>query len=117
MAEQKVYLDQEGLEKVVRYIHNELSYKMDKTDFENFDPENVVHLADLSDYAKKDEVVAQLPDNLVYDNDIADVLREADLDALATKEELEAVNQKASSAYHVKGSVANLAALEAVENP
>lgn len=90
---------------------------MDKTDFENFDPENVVHLADLSDYAKKDEVVAQLPDNLVYDNDIADVLREADLDALATKEELEAVNQKASSAYHVKGSVANLAALEAVENP
>lgn len=127
MADKKVYLDQEGLEKLVNYIKNELSQKANKGDIVDFElPDDVVRDADLVDYAKKDEVVAQLPSDLVYDadiidvvraSDIVDVVREADLDDLATKDELEAVEAKAASAYHAKGSVANLAALQAIEEP
>lgn len=117
MADKKVYLDQEGLEKVVRYIHNELDFKMDKTDFENLDIENIVHQADLADYAKKDEVVVELPDDVVREADLADVVRSADIENLATKDELAEIDAKASSAYHVKGSVADLEALQAIENP
>lgn len=127
MADKKVYLDQEGLEKLVNYIKNELSQKANKGDIVDFElPDDVVRDADLVDYAKKDEVVAQLPDDLVYDADIADVVRASDiadvvredaLDDLATKDELDAVKEKATAAYHVKGSVANLAALQAIEEP
>lgn len=117
MADKKVYLDQEGLEKVVRYIHNELNFKMDKTDFENLDIETLVRQADLADYAKKDEVVAELPDDVVREADLADVVRSADIENLATKDELAEIDAKASSAYHVKGSVADLEALQAIENP
>ena len=116
MADKKIYLDQVGLERLVDYIKNELSYKADKDEVIEL-PEDLVYEADLADYAKKSEVVSQLPSNLIYDTDIADVLREADLDDLATKDELEAVEAKATSAYHVKGSVANLAALQDIENP
>ena len=118
MADKKVYLDQEGLERLVDYIQNELSQKADKGDIVNIElPEDLVYEADLADYAKKNEVVAQLPNDLVYDADIADVVREAALADLATKDELEAVEAKATSAYHFKGSVANLEALQAIENP
>ena len=116
MADKKIYLDQVGLERLVDYIKNELSYKADKGEVIEL-PEDLVYEADLVDYAKKSEVISQLPSNLIYDTDIADVLREADLDDLATKDELEAVEAKATSAYHVKGSVANLAALQDIENP
>ena len=127
MADKKVYLDQEGLERLVDYIQNELSQKADKGDIVDIElPEDLVYEADLADYAKKSEVVAQLPNDLVYDADIADVVRESDiadvvreaaLDDLATKDELEAVEAKATSAYHFKGSVANLEALQAIEDP
>ena len=118
MADKKVYLDQEGLEKLVNYIKNELSQKANKGDIVDFElPDDVVRDADLVDYAKKNEVIAQLPNDLVYDADIADVVREDALDDLATKDELEAVKEKATAAYHVKGSVANLAALESIEDP
>lgn len=90
---------------------------MDKADFESFDPENIVHLADLAEYAKKDEVVVELPEDVVREADLADVVRTADLESLATKEELDKIETKASSAYHVKGSVANLEELQAIENP
>ncbi len=80
-------------------------------------PDDLVYDADLANYAKKSEVVSQLPQDLVYEADIADVVRSAALDSLATKDELEAVEAKATSAYHVKGSVANLAALQAIEDP
>lgn len=127
MADKKVYLDQEGLEKLVNYIKNELSQKANKGDIVDFElPDDIVRDADLVNYAKKDEVVAQLPNDLVYNadiadvvraNDITDVVREDALNSLATKDELEAVKEKATAAYHVKGSVANLAALESIENP
>lgn len=127
MADKKVYLDQEGLERLVDYIQNELSQKADKGDIVDIElPEDLVYEADLADYAKKSEVVAQLPNDLVYDADIADVVRESDiadvvresaLEELATKDELEAVEAKATSAYHFKGSVANLEALQAIESP
>lgn len=125
MADKKIYLDQPGLERLVDYIKNELSQKADKGELIEL-PENLVYEADLADYAKKSEVVAQLPIDLVYDADIADVVRTADikdvvreaaLDDLATKDELSAVEAKASSAYHVKGSVADLTALQAIEDP
>lgn len=125
MADKKIYLDQAGLERLVDYIKNELSQKADKGELIDL-PEDLVYEADLNDYAKKSEVVAQLPADLVYDADIADVVRvediedvvrEAALDDLATKDELSAVEAKASAAYHVKGSVADLAALQAIEDP
>lgn len=112
----KIYLDQAGLEKLVTYIKNELSLKADKGEMIEL-PDDLVYDADLADYAKKSEVVSQLPQDLVYEADIADVVRSAALDSLATKDELEAVEAKATSAYHVKGSVANLAALQAIEDP
>lgn len=125
MADKKIYLDQSGLERLVDYIKNELSQKADKGELIEL-PEDLVYEADLVDYAKKSEVVAQLPADLVYDadivdvvraGDIEDVVREAALDDLATKDELSAVEAKASAAYHVKGSVADLAALQAIEDP
>ncbi len=116
MADKKIYLDQAGLERLVDYIKNELSQKADKGELIDL-PEDLVYEADLDDYAKKSEVVAQLPADLVYDADIVDVVREAALDDLATKDELSAVEAKASAAYHVKGSVADLAALQAIESP
>jgi hypothetical protein len=116
LADKKIYLDQAGLERLVDYIKNELSQKADKGELIDL-PEDLVYEADLDDYAKKSEVVAQLPADLVYDADIVDVVREAALDDLATKDELSAVEAKASAAYHVKGSVADLAALQAIESP
>ena len=125
MADKKIYLDQAGLERLVDYIKNELSQKADKGEVIEL-PDDLVYEADLDDYAKKSEVVAQLPADLVYDaditdvvraTDIEDVVREAALDDLATKDELSAVEAKASAAYHVKGSVADLAALQAIESP
>ena len=95
MADKKIYLDQAGLERLVDYIKNELSQKADKGEVIEL-PDDLVYEADLDDYAKKSEVVAQLPADLVYDADIADVVREAALDDLATKDELSAVEAKAS---------------------
>lgn len=122
MADKKIYLDQAGLERLVDYIKNELSQKANKGDIVDIDlPEDLVHEADLAEYAKKSEVVNELPNDLVYEADIADLATKAELEALeddyATKDELEAVEAKATSAYHVKGSVADLAALQAIENP
>ena len=67
---------------------------------------------DLEPYAKKDEVVANLPDNLVYDTDIADVVRTSNLDEVVASLETEI-----GKLYHFKGSVANLEELQAIENP
>lgn len=107
MADKKIYLDQAGLERLVDYIKNELSYKADKGEVIEL-PDDLVYENDLAVYAKKSEVISQLPADLVYEADIAD---------LATKNELDAVRAKATSAYHVKGSVADLAALQEIVDP
>ena len=57
MADKKIYLDQVGLERLVDYIKNELSYKADKGEVIEL-PEDLVYEADLADYAKKSEVVS-----------------------------------------------------------
>ena len=51
MADKKIYLDQVGLERLVDYIKNELSYKADKGEVIEL-PEDLVYEADLADYAK-----------------------------------------------------------------
>lgn len=87
-------------------IDIQLSHKLEEI------PEDVVRDSDLNIYAKKDEVVANLPDNLVYDTDIADVVRTSNLDeVVATLED------EIGKLYHFKGSVANLEELQAIENP
>lgn len=67
---------------------------------------------DLEPYAKKDEVVANLPDNLVYDTDIADVVRTSNLNEVVASLETEI-----GKLYHFKGSVANLEELQAIQDP
>jgi len=60
----------------------------------------------LTEYAKKNEVVETLPDNLVYE---ADLNNYATLDILNTS--IEELKTRLNGVYHFKGSVDNLTAL------
>ena len=120
----KYYLDQEGVERLVSYLNSALDNKMDKGDIEI--PDDIVREADLADYAKKNEVVESLPNDLVYLDDLNsyvlastlnDYVQSSALDAYATAADLARVEGMASGVYHYMGSVANLAALQAIENP
>lgn len=73
---------------------------------------DVVREADISDVVRND--------------DISDIVREADLDSYAkvealddyaTNADLEALEGKVTGVYHYRGSVANLEALQVIENP
>ncbi len=101
----KYYLDQPGLERLVDYINNALGNKANIGDV----PANVVVQSDLADYALK-----------------SDIPESADLSGYATKEELEDYASAADLAdlegrvtgvYHFRGSVADLEALQAIQNP
>lgn len=131
----KYYLDQEGLERLVDYIQNELGDKVSKGDQISL-PNDLVYEADLADYAKKSDIpegqdlseYAKTEDlaDVVRDADIADVVRTSALADLATKAELEdyvtdddleALEAKVTGVYHFKGNVANLEALQQIEDP
>lgn len=80
MANQKQYLDQEGLERLVEYINNALRNKANIGDI----PEDVAKKADLinlatrdelREYIDVDELNAELTD-VVREGDINDVVRE-----------------------------------------
>lgn len=122
----KYYLDQEGLERLVNYIQDELGNKLDK-DAQITLPDDLVHEADLSDYAKKSDIPeGQDLSEYAKVADIADVVREDTLDAYATVEsledyatnnDLESLRGEVTGVYHFRGSVANLEALQAIKNP
>lgn len=135
----KHYLDQEGLERLVQFIHNALDEKADIGDI----PANValksdlidyVKSADMSEYINESELAAELQNmvktsdisdvvresditNVVRTNDIADVVREEDLQDYATNNDLESLRTSLATVYHYRGSVANLEELQAIENP
>lgn len=104
----KYYLDQDGTRELVNYINNGLSVKLEQ--------------ADLADYATKAELA-----DLDVDVDLTGYATEtfvqnqiAAIPAFDDSEiqaQLEALEEKTGGLYHFKGSVADLAALEAIESP
>ena len=104
MAE-KYYLDQDGVVRLVGYINDALDNKANVGDV----PANVVVQADLEDYALKSEI----PESA----DLSNYATKAELDDYATTSALAEVANQVSGVYHFKGSVADLAALQAIQNP
>ena len=104
MAE-KYYLDQDGVVRLVGYINDALDNKANVGDV----PANVVVQADLEDYALKSEI----PESA----DLSNYATKAELDNYATTAALAEVANQVSGVYHFKGSVADLAALQAIQNP
>ena len=122
----KYYLDEPGLERLVAYIQDELSNKVNKGE-QVVLPEDLVREADLADYAKKSDIPeGQDLSEYAKTADFADVVREAALANLATKAELEdyatdadlaSLRGEVTGVYHFRGNVADLEALQAIENP
>lgn len=127
------FLEEQEVRTLVNYINNSLNNKMDKGSIEL--PDNIVSIEQLiayaaskndlnalnstleNDYAKKTEVVNTLPDNLVYSEELKGYVPLSELEKYATAEELAQIKNKLNGIYHFKGSVDNLAALQAIENP
>ena len=101
----KYYLDQPGLERLVDYINNSLDNKANIGDV----PANVVVKADLADYALKSDI----PEG----QDLSGYATKAELEDYATANDLANLEGKVTGVYHFRGSVPNLEALQAVENP
>ena len=101
----KYYLDQPGLERLVDYINNSLSNKANAGDI----PDNVVVKSDLADYALKSDI----PEG----QDLSGYATKAELEDYATAVDLANLEGKVTGVYHFRGSVANLEALQAIENP
>ena len=101
----KYYLDQPGLERLVDYINNSLDNKANIGDV----PANVVVKADLADYALKSDI----PEG----QDLSGYATKAELEDYATTNDLANLEGKVTGVYHFRGSVPNLEALQAVEDP
>lgn len=101
----KYYLDQPGLERLVDYINNSLNNKANVGDV----PANVVVRSDLADYALKSDI----PEG----QDLSSYATKLDLEDYATAVDLANLEGKVTGVYHFRGSVANLEALQAIENP
>ena len=101
----KYYLDQPGLERLVDYINNSLNNKANVGDV----PANVVVRSDLEPYALKSDI----PEG----QDLSGYATKAELEDYATAVDLANLEGKVTGVYHFRGSVANLEALQAIENP
>lgn len=101
----KYYLDQPGLERLVDYINNGLDRKMNIGDI----PENVVVTEDLEPYALKSDI----PESA----DLSGYATKIELEDYATDADLEELANRVSGVYHYRGNVADLEALQAIENP
>jgi len=96
MAE-KYYLDQAGLERLVSYINNSLKAKANAADVptkEDFQE----YIDEATGYVDADELQAALSEYL-------------------TNEEFEEFKATLSTVYHFRGSVADLAELQAIQDP
>lgn len=96
MAE-KQYLDQQGLERLVEYINNALSAKADSASVPSKD-DLARYIEEATGYVDQEELEAALAD-YVTDNDF------------------ENFKDSLSTVYHFRGSVADLAELQAIQNP
>lgn len=96
MAE-KQYLDQQGLERLVEYINNALSAKADSSSVPSKD-DLARYIEEATGYVDQEELEAAL----------ADYVTDSDFDEF--KDSL-------STIYHFRGSVADLAELQAIQNP
>lgn len=96
MAE-KQYLDQQGLERLVEYINNALSAKADSSSVPSKD-DLARYIEEATGYVDQEELEAAL----------ADYVTDSDFDEF--KDSL-------STVYHFRGSVADLAELQAIQNP
>ena len=105
MADKKYYLDQPGLERLVDYINNSLNNKANVGDV----PANVVVQSDLENYALKSEIPAEM--------DLSDYATKQELGDYATATALQDLENRVTGVYHFRGSVADLDALTAIENP
>ena len=101
----KYYLDQPGLERLVDYINNSLNNKANVGDV----PANVVVRSDLEPYALKSDI----PEG----QDLSGYATKAELEDYATAVDLANLEGKVTGVYHFRGSVDNLEALQAIENP
>ena len=105
----KYYLDANGVRILVNAINNQLDNKVDRSELNSYatkdDLSNVS--VDLNGYATENYV-----NNVVNNLDIPD-----EYDDTEIREAIEELNQKTGGVYHYKGSVADLAALQAIESP
>ena len=101
----KYYLDQEGLERLVEYINNSLEGKANIGDV----PADVVVVSDLADYALKSEIPASA--------DLSAYATKAELEDYATDLDLADLANRVTGVYHYRGSVADLAALQEIQDP
>lgn len=101
----KYYLDQPGLERLVDYINDSLSNKANVGDV----PANVVVASDLDAYALKSDI----PESA----DLSGYATKAELEDYATDADLAALRGEVTGVYHFRGSVPDLEALQAIENP
>lgn len=105
----KYYLDANGVRILVNAINDQLENKVDRSELNSYatkaDLSNVS--VDLDGYATESYVT-----NVVNNLDIPD-----EYDDTEIREAIEELNQKTGGVYHYKGSVADLVALQAIENP
>lgn len=104
MAE-KYYLDQDGVIRLVGYINDALDGKANVGDV----PANVVVQSDLANYALKSDIPAEA--------DLSAYATKAELSDYATASDLTDLANSVTGVYHFRGSVADLTALQAIQNP
>lgn len=76
--------------------------------------------ADLAGFGLDDDVddaISTAIADLASKDDIADMATKTDIANMATKDDIEAIEGRLTGVYHFKGNVADLEALEAIENP
>lgn len=118
MSMEEKFLEKAEVEVLVQYFKDQLSNKINKGEVEQVElPNDLVRTDDLNIYAKKNEIISELPDNLVYNNDLAAYATLNTLNNYASNADVEALRSLVQGVYHFKGSVNNLAALQAIENP
>lgn len=94
----KYYLDQPGLERLVDYVNASLARKANVGDMPVL-PSDIVRQADLDVFALKED------------------LENLDFTGFATDEDIERLEGLVNGVYHFRGTVADIAALQAIENP
>lgn len=76
--------------------------------------------ADLAGFGLDDDVntaISTAIADLASKDEIADMAKKSDIANMATKDDIEAIEGRLTGVYHFKGNVADLEALEAIENP
>ena len=102
---EKYYLDQDGVIRLVGYINDALDSKANVGDV----PANVVTQDVLADYALKSDIPAEA--------DLSVYATKAELEDYATAADLTDLANSVTGVYHFRGTVADLAALQAIQNP